>query len=112
MFIANVQPGDFAVKKQLSTIAAAAAFLATTIIGAQALPPPHVVTPADTIHPDIHHNVGNGGANPATGNLHGIDNVPGQNGAHPSTGDNGFADQLNTVHGGIGAYNPNTPPPE
>lgn len=75
--------------------------------------PDGVVTPADTIHPNIHQNVGDGtNANPGTGNdngngLHGIANNPGQSGADPADGDPGFADQLETVHGGIGEYNPN-----
>jgi len=70
--------------------------------------------PADTIHPNIHDKVGQGdgtNANPNGqgngGQIHGIGNVPGQSGADPSDGDPGFADQLETVHGGIGAYNPN-----
>ena len=72
-------------------------------------------TPADTIHPNIHDKVGNGdgtnanpnGVNENGGNIHGIGNVPGQSGADPADGDPGFADQLETVHGGIGEYNPN-----
>lgn len=74
--------------------------------------PDGVVTPADTIHPNIHQNNGPGqnanpnGANDGGGNMHGIANVPGQSGADPADGAPGFADQLETVHGGIGAYNP------
>jgi hypothetical protein len=71
-------------------------------------------TPADVIHPDIHDKVGDGsnanpnGKSPAGGNeIHGIGNVPGQNDdVSPRDGEPGFADQLNTVHGGISAYNP------
>lgn len=72
-----------------------------------------VVTPADTIHPNIHQNVTGGnnanpnGANGGGGNLHGIANNPGQSGANPGDGKPGFADQLETVHGGIGAKNKN-----
>jgi hypothetical protein len=75
--------------------------------------PKHVVTPADTIHPNIHQNVTGGnnanpnGANAGGGNLHGIANNPGQSGADPADGKPGFADQLETVHGGIGAKNKN-----
>ncbi|SHG55149.1 hypothetical protein [Cognatishimia maritima] len=77
-------------------------------------------TPADTLHPNIHDKVGNGAgdnnnANPNGnngngsngGNIHGIGNVPGQSDADPADGDPGFADQLETVHGGIGAKNKN-----
>lgn len=74
--------------------------------------PDGVVTPADTIHPNIHTKVGTGAnANPNGngdgGQIHGIANVPGQSGANPADGKPGFADQLETVHGGIGAVNPN-----
>jgi hypothetical protein len=75
-------------------------------------------TPADTIHPDIHqnNNAGNNAnpnaANAGGGNMHGIGNVPGQGGGdQPSDGAPGFADSLNTVHGGIGSKNKNAPPP-
>ena len=71
-------------------------------------------TPADTIHPNIHQNNGPGnnanpnGANDGGGNMHGIANNPGQRGINPNDdGVNGFANQLETVHGGIGAYNKN-----
>ena len=77
-------------------------------------------TPADTLHPNIHDKVGNGAgdnnnANPngndgngsSGGNIHGIGSVPGQSDADPADGDPGFADQLETVHGGIGAKNKN-----
>lgn len=72
-----------------------------------------VVNPADTIHPNIHQNVTGGnnanpnGANAGGGNLHGIGNNPGQSGADPADGKPGFADQLETVHGGIGDKNKN-----
>lgn len=75
--------------------------------------PDGVVTPADTIHPNIHTKVGTGananpnGANANGGQIHGIGNVPGQSGADPADGEPGFADQLETVHGGIGAKNKN-----
>lgn len=82
-------------------------------------------TPADTIHPNIHQNNNEGnnanpnGNNPQSGNfadgtgggnMHGIGNTPGQLGINPNDdGVSGFANQLNTVHGGIGAYNPQIP---
>lgn len=78
---------------------------------------PNSDTPADVIHPNIHDKVGNGdgtnanpnGANANGGNIHGIANVPGQNGDAPNAdGTNGQANELGTVHGGIGAYNPQT----
>lgn len=69
---------------------------------------------ADILHPNIHQNVGDGtNANPGTGNddgngLHGIANVPGQNGDNPNDdGTAGQANELETMHGGIGAVNPN-----
>ncbi|MDH3741041.1 MAG: hypothetical protein OER56_05530 [Hyphomicrobiales bacterium] len=72
---------------------------------------------ADVLHPDIHQNVGGGnnanpnGVSPAGGgNLHGIVNTPGQSDADPGDGAPGFADQLETVHGGIGAVNKNALP--
>jgi hypothetical protein len=71
-------------------------------------------TPADVIHPNIHqnNNAGNNAnpnnANDGGGNMHGIANVPGQNGVNPNAdGVSGFANQLNTVHGGIGTVNQN-----
>lgn len=72
---------------------------------------------ADTLHPNIHGNVTDGnnanpnGVSPAGGaNLHGIVNVPGQSDAEPGDGEPGFADQLNTVHGGISEVNKNVIP--
>ena len=68
---------------------------------------------ADINHPDIHDKVGDGtNANPNGktddgGGIHGIGNVPGQSGADPADGEPGFADQLETVHGGIGDVNQN-----
>lgn len=68
---------------------------------------------ADINHPNIHDNVGDGsnanprGANNKGDNLHGIANNPGQSGASPRDGARGFADQLQTVHGGIGDVNKN-----
>jgi hypothetical protein len=100
------------------TAATAIAILALT--GAAALASPDVETVADTLHPNIHDKVGQGaganananpngndGAGSNGGQIHGIANVPGQSGADPATGAPGFADQLETVHGGIGARNPN-----
>ena len=92
----------------------AVVLLAASSIGS-ATAQPNVETPADVIHPNIHSKVGRGdgtNANPnGNGNggaIHGIGNVPGQNADNgPSEGDPGFADQLETVHGGIGAKNPN-----
>jgi hypothetical protein len=79
---------------------------------------PDVTTPADTIHPDIHTKVGQGpganananpnGANANGGQVHGIGNVPGKGGDAPNAdGVNGQANELQTMHGGIGAYNKN-----
>lgn len=69
---------------------------------------------ADINHPNIHQNVTGGnnanpnGANAGGGNLHGIGNNPGQNGTNPNDdGTPGFANQLETVHGGIGDRNKN-----
>lgn len=70
--------------------------------------------PADVIHPNIHAKVGNGdgtNANPNGngngGQIHGIANVPGQNGTNPNDdGTNGFANELGNVHGGINTVNP------
>ncbi|NKB26958.1 MAG: hypothetical protein GKR99_05125 [Rhodobacteraceae bacterium] len=95
----------------LKTIAVATA-LTSFAFAAQAKPT-NVNTPADTIHPNIHSKVGTGananpnGANANGGNIHGIANNPGQSGADPSDGAPGFADQLETVHGGIGSKNKN-----
>lgn len=74
-----------------------------------------VSTPADVIHPNIHDTVGDGsnanpnGRSPAGGGeIHGIGNVPGQNGTNPNAdGVAGFANQLTDVHGGIDSVNPN-----
>jgi hypothetical protein len=70
-------------------------------------------TPADVLHPNIHDKVGDGSnANPngkspnGGGEIHGIANVPGKGGDQPG-GAGGFADNLGTVHGGIGECNPN-----
>ena len=73
---------------------------------------------ADVLHPNIHQNVGDGnnanpnGVSPAGGaNLHGIGNNPGQSGTNPNDdGTAGFANQLQNVHGGIGAKNKNALP--
>ncbi len=86
----------------------------TTLAGAASAGVADVNNIADVLHPNIHQNVGGGnnanpnGANDGGGNLHGIGNVPGQNGANPNDdGEAGFANQLETVHGGIGAKNRN-----
>lgn len=69
---------------------------------------------ADVNHPDIHQNVtGGNNANPNNANdggdnLHGIANNPGKSGDNPNDdGTNGFANELGTVHGGIGDVNQN-----
>jgi hypothetical protein len=73
-------------------------------------------TPADTIHPNIHSKVGRGdgtnanpnGANANGGNIHGIANVPGKTGDNPNAdGTRGQANELETMHGGIGSRNKN-----
>lgn len=75
--------------------------------------PSEVNNQADVNHPNIHDKVGDGtNANPRGktndgGGIHGIGNVPGQSGANPGDGRPGFADQLETVHGGIGDVNKN-----
>ncbi len=83
---------------------------------ASAAPPDSVDNQADVNHPDIHDKVGKGdgtnanpnGANANGGNIHGIANTPGQNGDNPNNdGTNGFANELETVHGGIGDVNKN-----
>lgn len=69
---------------------------------------------ADVNHPNIHQNVTGGnnanpnGANGGVNNLHGIANNPGKSGRNPNDdGTKGFANQLQTVHGGIGDVNKN-----
>ena len=99
----------------MTRILSAAVLAAATISASFAMASPDVETPADVIHPNIHDKVGNGdgtnanpnGVNENGGNIHGIANVPGQSGADPADGDPGFADQLETVHGGIGDKNKN-----
>jgi len=97
----------------LATVASIA--LAGSALAAPATPS----TPADVIHPNIHQNNKGGNANPngnsgngsTGGNMHGIGNVPGQSGFNPNDdGINGMANQLNTVHGGIGTKNKNVVP--
>jgi hypothetical protein len=76
-----------------------------------------LATPADVIHPDIHQNNnagnnanpnGNNNPNGNGGNIHGIANVPGQDGVNPNDdGVAGFANELTTVHGGINSVNKN-----
>lgn len=72
---------------------------------------------ADVNHPNIHEKVGsaNGnananpnGANANGGNIHGIGNNPGQSGSKPNDdGVPGQANELETMHGGIGDVNKN-----
>jgi len=93
------------------------AAIAISVLPAIALAAPqNNDTPADTIHPDIHAKVGQGdgtnanpnGVNANGGNIHGIGNVPGQGGDNPNAdGTNGQANELETMHGGIGEYNKN-----
>jgi hypothetical protein len=97
----------------LKTIGTAALAIALGVTAASAAPK-KTDTPADTLHPNIHSKVGQGdgtNANPNGngngGRIHGIANTPGQSGADPAEGRPGFADQLETVHGGIGAKNKN-----
>ncbi len=96
---------------KMVTCAALALALGATVSTAA---PRKTDTTADTLHPNIHSKVGQGdgaNANPNGngngGKIHGIGNVPGQSDADPSDGEPGFADQLETVHGGIGARNKN-----
>ena len=97
--------------KTIITTTAALALLATSAIAA-----PDVETPADVIHPNIHDKVGQGdgtnanpnGVNENGGNIHGIANNPGKGGDNPNDdGVKGQANELETMHGGIGAYNKN-----
>jgi hypothetical protein len=68
---------------------------------------------ADVNHPNIHQNVTGGNnanpndANDGGGNLHGIANKPSPGDNPNDDGTNGFANQLATVHGGIGDVNKN-----
>lgn len=74
---------------------------------------------ADVNHPNIHQKVGGGqdgtrrnaspnGTNDRAGGLHGIGNNPGQSGSKPNDdGVNGQANELETMHGGIGDVNKN-----
>jgi hypothetical protein len=92
-----------------------AALIAVFATGAFAAPT-GVVTPADTIHPNIHTKVGQGdgtnanpnNANANGGRIHGIGNVPGQSGERPNEDSvNGWANTLeDRVHGGIDSKNP------
>ncbi len=97
------------------------ATLALGILGTGALASPeNKGQQADTNHPNIHGKVGQkpagetnknanpNGSNANGGGIHGIANTPGQNGVNPNAdGTKGFANQLNTVHGGIGDVNKN-----
>jgi len=95
-----------------------AALLAGFIATAAEAAPQNKGQPADTIHPNIHGKVGQGdgtNANPNGkgngGQIHGIANVPGKNGDNPNDdGTNGQANELQTMHGGIGQYNENALP--
>lgn len=96
-----------------SLIAAAIAATFTFALAADAKPD-RVNNTADVLHPNIHQKVGTGananpnGANAQGGNIHGIGNVPGQGGDSPNDdGANGQANELETMHGGIGAKNRN-----
>lgn len=97
-------------KKLTSLIAAGLLTIAPlTVVAA----PQNVNNQADVNHPNIHSKVGDGtNANPNGktndgGGIHGIGNNPGQSGVSPREGRPGFADQLETVHGGIGDVNKN-----
>jgi hypothetical protein len=90
------------------------AILVSTVASSAVAGVKDVDNQADINHPDIHQNVTGGNnanpnaANAGGGNLHGIANDPGKNGQNPNTdGTNGFANQLGTVHGGIGDVNNN-----
>ena len=98
--------------RKLNAIAAGTVLAMVIVAGSAAAGPDQVDNIADVIHPNIHQNVTNGNANPGVGNdngnnLHGIANNPGQSDADPADGEPGFADQLETVHGGIGTVNKN-----
>ncbi|MGP6087689.1 hypothetical protein [Antarctobacter jejuensis] len=78
--------------------------------------PQNTNTPADTIHPNIHSKVGGGdalnanpnGVTPNGGQIHGIANNPGKSGSRPNEdGVRGQANELGTMHGGIGSKNKN-----
>ena len=101
--------------KKITLTAAGILFCATASFAA-----PNVETQADINHPNIHDKVGQGPGNNANANpngndgngsnggqIHGIGNTPGQSDADPRDGEPGFADQLETVHGGIGDKNKN-----
>jgi hypothetical protein len=103
--------------KSISTIIAVATF-AYVSTGAVQAGVADVSNQADINHPNIHQNVGDGananpnGVSPTGGaNLHGIGNNPGQAGINPNDdGIAGFANELQSVHGGIGDVNPNALP--
>ena len=108
---------------KIRTFLSIAAVPALVLAGPALAAPENKGGPADTIHPNIHDKVGQAGnsdgtnananpedANANGGQIHGIGDVFGQNDANsPSLGAPGFADQLEDVHGGIGAYNPQVP---
>lgn len=96
-----------------SLIAAATAAAFAFALAAEAKPD-RVSNTADVLHPDIHQKVGTGAnanpndANAQGGNIHGIGNVPGKGGDGPNDdGVDGQANELETIHGGIGAKNKN-----
>jgi hypothetical protein len=108
---------------ETSKTALRAAIVATLMAGfiatAAEAAPTNNGQPADTIHPNIHGKVGQGdgtnanpnGVNDNGGDIHGIGNNPGQDGTNPNDdGVSGFSNSLQTVHGGIGAYNKNALP--
>jgi len=67
-------------------------------------------TSADVIHQNVAdaNNSNPNGTTDGSGNLHGIANVPGQNGTNPNDeGVAGFANQLENVHNGTGSKNKN-----
>jgi len=79
----------------------------------------NVTSPADTHHPNIHSKVGGGqdgprwnaspnNSNPRSGGLHGIANISGRSGSRPNDdGVRGQANELETIHGGIGGVDKN-----
>lgn len=98
-----------------------ALFGAALVVSVSEAAPENNGQQADTNHPNIHDKVGQGpgdnaNANPNGndgngsngGQIHGIANNPGQSGDNPNDdGTNGFANELETVHGGIGDVNQN-----
>jgi hypothetical protein len=99
-----------------ATVAAAVAICLGVALGSAPLAlaqesPPEINNPATDHHGLPNNNPSRGGssANPngvgknGGGGIHGIGNVPGQLGINPNDdGVPGFANQLDTVHGGLG----------